>query len=384
MNYIHNHDDYATEPVRGLPAVLPRGEFVLWQGAPSWRVFARQVFHTRAIALIVAIAAMTRFGFALSGGDTLGTALGEAGVILAFGAVGIAILMLLAWLVERTTVYTITNKRIVMRVGVAIQKTFNVPFAAIDGAALRADGRDTGSLSVSLKPGVSLAYLILWPHVRPWRMRHTEPTLRAIPKASAVARLLTDAFTSHVSTGEALERSGAKLETAKDDVARVESSDDETTENAQATRDPNMIPKPLVMMAASAAIITVLVVAFAQWTNIDGLRANAGTPEFSQDIQFLPLEGDRIAVHSAADGSLITTVEAGTDGLLRGALRGLGMSRNLSDFDLAAPYQLQRFAEDGVYLSDALTGRSIRLESFGPLETGATAELLRLGHNGGT
>jgi putative photosynthetic complex assembly protein len=116
---------------------------------------------------------------------------------------------------------------------------------------------------------------------------------------------------------------------------------------------------------------------------IGDLRANAGLPEFSQEIQFLPLEGDRIAVQNVADGSLITTVEAGTDGLLRGALRGLGMSRNHSDFDLAAPYQLQRFAEDGVYLSDALTGRSIRLDSFGPLETGATADLLRYGHSGG-
>jgi hypothetical protein len=60
LNYIHNHDDYATEPVRGLPATLPRGEFVLWQGTPSWRAFARQVFHTRAIAILVAMAALAR------------------------------------------------------------------------------------------------------------------------------------------------------------------------------------------------------------------------------------------------------------------------------------------------------------------------------------
>lgn len=382
MNYIHNHDDYATEPVRGLPATLPRGEFVLWQGTPSWRVFARQVFRTRAIAILVTLAALARVAFSVSGGASLSTAIGEASVIVAFGFAGIAILMLLAWFVEKTTVYTITNKRLVMRVGVAIQKTFNIPFAVVDGAALRANTNDVGSLSLQLKPDVSLAYLILWPHVRPWRMRQTEPTLRAIPQASSVAKLLTDTYTSHVQATEALERSGANMASLNADAApKVEAEPDRKEAKAH---DPHHIPRPLVMMAAGAALLTVLVVAFAQWTGTGDLRANAGLPEFSQEIQFLPLEGDRIAVQNVADGSLITTVEAGTDGLLRGALRGLGMSRDHSDFDLAAPYQLQRFADDGVYLSDALTGRSIRLDSFGPLETGATADLLRYGHAGGT
>ncbi|MEM9764435.1 MAG: PH domain-containing protein, partial [Pseudomonadota bacterium] len=29
-------DDFRSEPVRGLPALLPKGERILWQGAPSW------------------------------------------------------------------------------------------------------------------------------------------------------------------------------------------------------------------------------------------------------------------------------------------------------------------------------------------------------------
>lgn len=384
MNYIHNHDDYATEPVRGLPAALPRGEFVLWQGAPSWRTFTRQVFHTHIILALVVAGAIARAALSVRAGSSVGTAVGEASVILAFGAVGIGILLLLAWLVERTTVYTITNKRIMMRVGVAIQKTFNVPFAAIDGAALRSNTKDIGNLSVSLKPGVGLAYLILWPHARPWRMRNTEPTLRAIPDASKVAKLLTDTYTAHVQTTDLLQRSGVRVEQLNVDEAEPAKVQACTSNDAGQKRlhDPHYIPRSLVIMAASAAIITVLVVAFAQWADTSALRTNIGAPAFAQEVQFLPLEGDRIAVQSVADGALITTVEAGTDGLLRGALRGLNMSRSQSDLELAAPFILQRFEEDGVYLADPLTGRSIRLESFGPLETGATADLLRLGHSG--
>ena len=38
------HDDFATEPVPGLPGHLPPGEVVLWQGRPdAWRL-AREAF----------------------------------------------------------------------------------------------------------------------------------------------------------------------------------------------------------------------------------------------------------------------------------------------------------------------------------------------------
>lgn len=382
MNYIHNHDDYATEPVRGLPAVLPRGEFVLWQGRPSWRVFAQQVFHTRTIAVLVAAAALARAVMSLNAGAMIGTALGEAAVILGFGLAGIAILSLLAWLVQKTTVYTITNKRIVMRIGVAIQKTFNIPFATMDGAALKMHSADTGSVSVILKPDVSLAYLILWPHARPWRMRHTEPTLRAIPKAENVARLLTDAFTSHAQTAEAVQRTGAKQETLTLDSESSQIDDTNAASTGQQKlKDPHHIPRHLVVMAAAIVVLTVVIVGVAQWTDTGTPGSNNGTLEFSQDLRFAPMDGGRIAVIDVATGDTVTMIEAGTDGLIRGALRGLGMSRDAAELDPNAPYQLQRFAESGVYLSDALTGRSIRLESFGPLETGATVDLLRLGRS---
>ena len=41
---MENHDDFAFEPVRGLPAELPRGERLIWQGAPDWRLLAIQAF----------------------------------------------------------------------------------------------------------------------------------------------------------------------------------------------------------------------------------------------------------------------------------------------------------------------------------------------------
>ncbi|MGD1888978.1 MAG: photosynthetic complex putative assembly protein PuhB [Cohaesibacteraceae bacterium] len=376
MNYIHNQDDYATEPVRGLPAALPTGEFMIWQGAPRWTCFAHQVFHTRAIAAVILLGATVQAVLAVQAGATLGTALGEAGVIVAFGAVGIGILYLLAWLVERTTVYTITNKRVLMRIGVAIQKTFNVPFAVTDGIAMKRHGRNQaggcGSLSLELQPGVSLAYLILWPHARPWKMGNTQPTLRAIPNVDEVARRLTDAYTSFVRTQEGLEAAANPAAAA---VPTNAAKDDDATEKPY---DAHSIAKTPLVMAASLVLIAVIGVGAFQLNKLANPATALVTPVYEQAITFAPLDGDRIDVRDALTGDQIAIVEAGTDGLLRGALRGMGGARASSELDPSAPYLLQRFEGDGIYLADPLTGRSVRLSSFGPIHTGAVLVLLDL------
>ena len=47
------------------------------------------------------------------------------------GALGIGLLMLYAWAVARTTVYTLTDKRVVLRIGVALNKCINLPLTQI-------------------------------------------------------------------------------------------------------------------------------------------------------------------------------------------------------------------------------------------------------------
>lgn len=37
----HGHDDFAVEPIPGLPELPPEGEHILWQGAPCWHALAR-------------------------------------------------------------------------------------------------------------------------------------------------------------------------------------------------------------------------------------------------------------------------------------------------------------------------------------------------------
>ena len=104
----------------------------------------------------------------------------------------------MAWLNSRTTVYTITNRRVVMRFGAAIPKAINIPFTIIEGAALKSLGKGDGDIALVLKAPNKIAFLHLWPHARPWRLAAPQPTLRAVAGARSAADILARAMEARV------------------------------------------------------------------------------------------------------------------------------------------------------------------------------------------
>ena len=100
---------------------------------------------------------------------------------------------LLAWLSSRTTQYTITSRRIIMQFGVALPMTLNIPFRILGAAALRSYADGSGDIPIAISGGDQVAYLMLWPHVRPWRTVRTEPMLRSIEDAKHVSEILARA-----------------------------------------------------------------------------------------------------------------------------------------------------------------------------------------------
>lgn len=167
--------EYENEPIPGLPGRLPPGETILWQGTPDWRGVARGVFHTRLVAVWFVIVA----GFAFVAG---GTGVVGAATTLAVALLGLGLLAVLARAQAKSTIYTLTNKRVVLRFGVALAKCVNVPLSLVGKADVKPAG--TGMVDVSLTPTVRfpLAYLQMWPHVRPWKFGSPQPMLRSVPE----------------------------------------------------------------------------------------------------------------------------------------------------------------------------------------------------------
>ena len=176
--------EHESEPVRGLPGELPKGEEILWQGAPDWRVFARSALFTRWIAIYFTILTVIAFSGGSMGGGVM-TMLG--------GAIAVGLLCLFAVGVAKTTVYTITDKRVVLRIGVALNKCINLPLKLITAAELRGHTAGYGDIALSLKGPTRLGYAMLWPHARPFRLSQPQPMLRAIPDSARVAKILADA-----------------------------------------------------------------------------------------------------------------------------------------------------------------------------------------------
>lgn len=187
-------NEHEFEPVHGLPEPLPSGEALLWQGSPRPFSLARRLFHFVPLTAYFAILAAWSAGNAAMAGVS---ALGIVAAMLfpaALGALALGILALVAWLMARTTVYTITDKRVVLRVGVVLSVTFNVPFGSVASAGLRLHADGTGDLPIALAGEDRIAYLHLWPHARPWRFARPEPMLRCVPDAERVATVLAEAI----------------------------------------------------------------------------------------------------------------------------------------------------------------------------------------------
>jgi hypothetical protein len=183
------------EPQRGLPQTLPEGERLIWQGEPDWRLLARRGFHIRKFALYFGLLLAWRGATAWHDGGTFAAVLGSMLWPVPLAALALGFIGLLAWLVGRTTVYTLTDRRVVMRVGIVLTVTFNLPLPRIETVRLHALGKpQAGDIVLVLDAQDRIGYLHLWPHARPWHLRRTEPMLRALPQADRVARLLVDAL----------------------------------------------------------------------------------------------------------------------------------------------------------------------------------------------
>jgi len=183
-----------TQLPRGLPGRLPEGERLLWQGAPDWRMLARQAFHIRGLALYFGVIVTYCFASSVLNGTPLVTVALSTAQLAGVALLPIVLLTIYAWLVSRATVYTVTSQRVVIQLGLALPMTINLPFAKIETAALRPRANGFGDISLLLNSGDKLAYLVLWPHARPWQMARPEPMFRAVPNVARVAQLLARAL----------------------------------------------------------------------------------------------------------------------------------------------------------------------------------------------
>ena len=186
--------EHEIEPVPGLPEALPAGEGVLWQGSPRWWSLAQRALHIRTLSIYFALMVTWSIVSAFTGGGTLLEIAIASGTSLGLAVLCLGVLLVIGKALASATLYTITNRRIVFKVGVALPMTINIPFTAIESAAVKRHADGTEDIVLTLMPHHQIAWLALWPHTRPWRVKRAEPMLRAIPVTSGAPAIISRAL----------------------------------------------------------------------------------------------------------------------------------------------------------------------------------------------
>ena len=187
MRATHEHE---WEAAPGLPEPLPAGEKILWQGAPDWYTLAVHAFHVRKVAIYFGVMLLWQaLNLRADGADGLDIVidLSKSATLI---VMALCLLCMAAWWAASTSLYTLTDKRLVMRVGIVLSLTFNFPLRCIRSARVKSLAGDHADIALELPPGDRIGWFHLWPHQRAWFVKNPQPTMRGVTQGRQVADLL--------------------------------------------------------------------------------------------------------------------------------------------------------------------------------------------------
>jgi len=192
-----SEDDFAVEPIEGLPELLPKGEVILWQGRPNWLRLTIESLNLWWVIGYFGLLAAWRF---LSVIDYMpfGTSI-SASIPFLFVAAFVGLLLCgVGYIQAKETLYTITNRRVVMRIGAALTLTLNLPFTKIDNAAVAKKRGGFGNIALETSGDTKFSFFVLWPHARSWYFGKPQPTLKCIPDIEKVSSIFGEAAKSRI------------------------------------------------------------------------------------------------------------------------------------------------------------------------------------------
>lgn len=137
-----------------------------------------------------------------------------------------------------------------------------------------------------------------------------------------------------------------------------------------------LLPGP--MIAFGGAFLLVAVVGL--YANHDGPR-DAHPREWAElvgarELRFLDRSDGAVVILDHPEGDAVAVLDPGTNGFVRGVMRGMARERRSKGVGAEPPYRLARWSDGRVTLEDPRTGRWIELVAFGPDNFRAFAQLL--------
>lgn len=139
---------------------------------------------------------------------------------------------------------------------------------------------------------------------------------------------------------------------------------------------PLRFPRAPLFALGGLVMASVLAVATVQLTGIGAVRAPDAAAVATREFRFEDRPDGSIVVLDASGKHLVDTIAPGTNGFLRGTMRGMARERMRQGVSPALPFRMIGRADGKLTLEDPGTGRRVDLGSFGPTNAAVFAQIM--------
>jgi putative photosynthetic complex assembly protein len=135
-------------------------------------------------------------------------------------------------------------------------------------------------------------------------------------------------------------------------------------------------PRGPLLGAGVLVVLSLLLAAAGRFTGLGTSMVDPASELQTRDLRFEDRADGSVAVLEAVDHQVVEILAPGTNGFVRGVLRGLARERKLDGIGDAAPFRLISWSDGRLSLRDMATGREIQLVSFGQTQFDVFAAML--------
>jgi putative photosynthetic complex assembly protein len=144
------------------------------------------------------------------------------------------------------------------------------------------------------------------------------------------------------------------------------------------SHDHHNQPFPLAALLGAAALISVslALVVMTRHNGVGATRMPVAAAVTTRELRFEDQVNGGITVYDTQAERVVMNVQPGTNGFLRGVLRGLARERRREEIGPLPPFRLTRWADGRLSIEDPMTGQHVNLEVFGPTNVEVFAQLI--------
>ena len=187
------------EAPKNILDAIPDGESILWKGKPSLWGFSWNLFGLKWITFYLSILSVVSIARFFASDFHTAFYIDFLPFFLS-GIFASIILIGLAAIQAYSTVYIITENRVIIKTGAALSFLIRMPFKKIKEVNLQKRGASIGTISFELFSKKRVPYVSCWPSVRPWKFKKTQPAFSCVRSVDEVATILRKtAMTGNIS-----------------------------------------------------------------------------------------------------------------------------------------------------------------------------------------